>query len=275
MRAVTYRRVSTAEQSDSGAGMVAQDRAIKHAINLRDWVIIADYTDEGVSGGTAWEDRKGLRAAIALLEGGAADILVVAKLDRLSRSLADFANLVARAKKKRWQLLILDVGLDLSTPTGELMANMLAAFAQFERALISQRTREALAAKKAQGVKLGRPSTVPSDVVWEIANMRERGYSYQRIADALNESAVRTPQGGKRWRDTSVRAVYKANAYTMDGITARFKAEAAIQDAAMALQTGVVEVEIESECDCFRKGDPFAAPEAHPRTCPERTRVTG
>ena len=65
----------------------------------------------------------------------------MAKLDRLSRSMLDFSKLMAKAKKQRWALVALDCAVDTSTPSGEAMANMLATFAQFERRLISQRTR--------------------------------------------------------------------------------------------------------------------------------------
>ena len=211
MRAISYRRVSTREQADSGAGMGAQLDTIQAAIRSRPgWLEGADYTDQGISGGIPWQDRPGLSAAIAQLERGEADILVVAKLDRLSRSMADFANLVARAKKKKWALLILDVGLDLSSPTGELMANILAAFSQFERSLISQRTREGLARKKADGVVLGRRSTVPEGIVNAIVYLRGEGRTYQAVADWLNAEGFSTAQGGSKWRDTSVRAVYRA-----------------------------------------------------------------
>ena len=211
MRAIGYRRVSTREQADSGAGMGAQLDTIYAAIRSRpEWLIGADYKDEGVSGGIAWQERPGLSAAIAQLERGEADILVVAKLDRLSRSMADFANLVARAKKKKWALLILDVGLDLSSPTGELMANILAAFSQFERSLISQRTKEGLARKKADGIVLGRRSRVPEGIINSIVYLRSKGRSYQSIADWLNAEGFSTAQGGTTWRASSVRAVYRA-----------------------------------------------------------------
>ena len=71
---------------------------------------------------------------------------------------------MATAQKQGWALVALDCAVDTTTPAGEAMANVLATFAQFERRLISQRTREALAVKKAQGVRLGRPSTMPKRV---------------------------------------------------------------------------------------------------------------
>jgi DNA invertase Pin-like site-specific DNA recombinase len=81
---------------------------------------------------------------------------VVAKLGRLSRSTLDFAALMATAQKQSWALVALDCAVDTSTPAGEAMAHLLATFGQFDRRLIGQRTKEALAAKKASGVRLGR-----------------------------------------------------------------------------------------------------------------------
>jgi hypothetical protein len=93
-----------------------------------------------------------------------AGALVVAKLDRLSRSMLDFTAVMAKATKQGWALVALDCAVDTTTAAGEAMANVLATFAQFERRLISQRTKEALAVKKAPGVRLGRPLQLPEGV---------------------------------------------------------------------------------------------------------------
>ncbi|HEY7371562.1 MAG TPA: recombinase family protein, partial [Polyangia bacterium] len=103
--------------------------------------------------------RPGVQEALRALETGEAKALVVAKLDRLSRSMVDFAALMATAQKQSWALVALDCAVDTSTPAGEAMAHVLATFGQFERRLIGQRTKEALAAKKASGIRLGRPPT--------------------------------------------------------------------------------------------------------------------
>ena len=84
---------------------------------------------------------------------------------------------------------------------------MLATFAQFERRLISQRTREALAVKKASGVRLGRPPTLPQAVVRRVQRQRERGDSLRKIAEGLNEAGVATAQGGAQWYPATVRQV--------------------------------------------------------------------
>jgi DNA invertase Pin-like site-specific DNA recombinase len=84
---------------------------------------------------------------------------------------------------------------------------VLATFGQFERRLIGQRTREALAAKKAAGVRLGRPPIIPAAVVRRIQRLRARGLSLRAIAQALNEAGVPTAQGGKQWYAATVRGV--------------------------------------------------------------------
>ena len=89
------------------------------------------------------------------------------------------------------------------------MANVLATFAQFGRRLIGQRTREALAAKRASGVRLGRPVSLPPDVRERIVSARKAGHSLAAIADMLNEEQVPTAQGGRQWWPSTVRAVLR------------------------------------------------------------------
>jgi len=119
----------------------------------------------------------------------------------------DFTALMAKAQKQSWALVALDCAVDTSTPAGEAMANMLATFAQFERRLISQRTKEALAVKRAAGVPLGRPPALPASVVRRIQRQRAKGDSLRRIAEDLNVSGVPTAQGGAQWYAATVRHV--------------------------------------------------------------------
>jgi len=205
-RAVGYARVSTAEQADAGAGLAAQRAAIASECDRRGWTVVRLCEDAGASAKTL-KRRPQLAAAMALIEAGQADTLVVSRLDRLSRSIVDFATLMERARSKGWSIVVLDCDFDMTSPTGELMANMLACFAQFERRLIGQRTKDALAIKRRQGVVLGRPSKVPSDLRQAIASARSGGSTLQAIADDLNERGVPTAQGGKRWHPSTVRAV--------------------------------------------------------------------
>lgn len=205
-KVIGYVRVSTAEQADSGAGLAAQRSAIEAEAERKGWILVTILEDAGVSGKST-KGRPGLEAALAIIEAGGAQALVVAKLDRLSRSIVDFGQLVERAKSNGWAVVLLDMELDMTTPQGELMANMLVSFAQFERRLIGQRTKDGLAAKKAAGVRVGRPRNLPDRVVSRIERQRAAGASLGAIAKALNADAIPTAQGGAGWHASTVRAV--------------------------------------------------------------------
>jgi DNA invertase Pin-like site-specific DNA recombinase len=205
MRVLGYVRVSTDEQGVSGAGLEAQRQAIVAECKRRGWQLVDVIEDAGWSAKDL--RRPGIKAALEVLEEGRADALVVAKLDRLSRSLVDFTRLMEAAQKQSWALVALDCNVDTSTPTGEAMASMVGVFAQLERRLIGQRTREALAVKRAQGVRLGRPPVIPKSVVVRIRQERDRGASLRAIADGLNRDQVQTAQGGKAWYAATVRGV--------------------------------------------------------------------
>ena len=133
-------------------------------------------------------------------------MVVVAKLDRLSRSIVDFGHLLEEARRKRFNVVALDLGLDLSTPQGELVGNVIASVAQWERRIIGQRTKEALAVKKAQGVRVGRPARLSQEVVERMQAARAEGLTYAAIAERLNEQGVPTAQGGRRWYPATVRS---------------------------------------------------------------------
>jgi DNA invertase Pin-like site-specific DNA recombinase len=197
--------VSTSEQASSGAGLQAQRHAIIAECERRGWHLLETIEDAGYSARDL--RRPGIQEALRALEDPKASVLVVAKLDRLSRSMLDFSKLMAKATREHWALVALDVAVDTSTPSGEAMANMVATFSQFERRLISQRTKEALAVKKASGVRLGRPPTMPESVVRRIQRQRARGDSLRKIADDLNGDQVPTAQGGARWYAATVRHV--------------------------------------------------------------------
>jgi DNA invertase Pin-like site-specific DNA recombinase len=116
-----------------------------------------------------------------------------------------------QAQQQGWALVALDCQIDTSTPAGEAMAHMLGTFGQFERRLIGQRTREALAQKRAQGVRLGRPRQLPEKVRRRIKRRHMAGQTLTRIADELNRDGVPTAHGGARWWPATVRAVLLAD----------------------------------------------------------------
>jgi DNA invertase Pin-like site-specific DNA recombinase len=203
---VGYIRVSTADQAESGAGLAAQRAAIEAEAAHRGWKLLAIHEDGGASG-KSMDSRPALQAALADLKAKRADGLMVAKLDRLSRSAGDTALLLDRAQKERWALIALDFNLDTSTPVGEMVANVLASFAQYERRMIGLRTKEALAQKKAQGVRLGAPVLITEEVASLVARMRREGATLQAIANELNRTGVPTSAGGKQWRPSNIQRI--------------------------------------------------------------------
>jgi len=203
-RAIGYLRVSTDEQAMSGLGLAAQSHTITRAIEARGWTLAEVMTDDGKSGGTM--SRPALMTALDALDAGTADVLVVAKIDRLSRSVLDYARITERSRRNGWSIVALDVDVDTSTPTGGLMANMTAAIAEWERQIISVRTIEALAAKRAAGARLGRPVELADGVRARIAAERAAGRTLQAIADALTADGITGARGGK-WSPSTVRRV--------------------------------------------------------------------
>ena len=203
-RAIGYLRVSTDEQAESGLGLAAQATAIDRAIEARGWTLTATMVDDGKSGGTM--ARPALTAALDALDAGEADVLIVSKIDRLSRSVLDHARITERARRNGWAIVALDVDVDTSTPTGGLISNMTAAIAEWERRIISARTVEALAAKRAAGARLGRPVELAAEVRNRIATERAAGRTLQAIADDLTADGITGARGGK-WSPSTVRRV--------------------------------------------------------------------
>lgn len=204
-RVVGYVRVSTDEQGNSGAGLEAQRAAIVAECERRGWQLVR--VEEDVLSGKTLR-RPGLQAALQACREGEVAGVVVAKLDRLSRSLVDFAGLVDEAQRGGFNVVALDLGVDLSTPAGEFLANVMASAAQWERRIIGQRTRDALAVKRAQGIRLGRPASIAPELAARIQAMRRaERMTLQAICDRLNAEGVPTARGGREWRPTSLRAV--------------------------------------------------------------------
>lgn len=207
-RVIAYLRVSTEERSQSGLGLADQRQVIEHEAKRRGWDDLLVLSDEGFSAKNL--ARPAISEALEMLRKGQASILVVSKLDRLSRSLFDFAGLMERAKEEGWAIVTLDLGVDMTTPSGKLMASVMASFSEYERHLIGARTSAALHQLKAQGKRLGRPVTLDRAVANRIVSQRARGMTLQAIADGLNNDGTPTARGGQRWYPATVAAVLKS-----------------------------------------------------------------
>ena len=202
--AVAYLRVSTDEQAQSGAGLDAQRAAITAEAERRGWTITEWHTDEALSGGLMPSKRPALRAALATLKARRSAALIASKLDRVSRSMADAGTLLDRARSEGWQLVTCDLAADTSTPAGEAAAGMMIVFSQLERRLISQRTREALATRKAAGMQLGQPMKVSDSVLRRVITEAAAGVSLRKIATGLMADGILTGSGSPTWHAPQV-----------------------------------------------------------------------
>ena len=201
--------MSTEDQADEGLGIAAQIDVARAAIVERGWALAGEIVDAGVSGSVAPERRPALGPALEALDAGNAEALVVSRLDRVTRSLLAWAELVERSRRRGWAIVVVAEGFDLSTDSGELTAALLAALAQYERRLIGARTREAMAAAKARGARYGRPIEHAPEARRIVGEMRAGAATLQAIADRLTAEGIPTPRGGP-WRTSNVDGILRS-----------------------------------------------------------------
>jgi DNA invertase Pin-like site-specific DNA recombinase len=207
---ILYARASTGDQTLS---LKAQKSKLEQQAQYRGWEDIAYIEDSGQSAKTL--DRPGMRRALQMLERGQADTLCAVKLDRLSRSVVDFVSLLSLAEKQGWTLVVLDLALDTASANGRFVDQILASVAELERNLIAERTRAALAVKKTQGIRLGRPVRLAPEIRRFIGHARTQGYTLAAIADTLDRQGIPTAHGG-RWAPGTVRAVLRSLEHDQD-----------------------------------------------------------
>jgi DNA invertase Pin-like site-specific DNA recombinase len=212
---IAYLRVSTGGQGRSGLGIEAQREAIARFVEAEGLELIGEHVEvETGKGSDALDRRPVLRDTLAEARKAKAAV-VVAKLDRLSRDVAFIANLMAQ----RVPFIVSELGADADP----FMLHIYAALAQKERAMIAERTRAALAQKKAQGAKLGNRTNLAeaqalggaaakvgadafaANVLPVVRDLQASGVTATRaIAEALNARGIRTARGGE-WHHSTVR----------------------------------------------------------------------
>ena len=200
---IGYVRVSTDKQIESGAGIEAQISYLQQEATRRGLELEIVSEGEGASGKSMGK-RSALNEAMNRLDKGEASALIVSKLDRLTRSVADFLTVLERSRRGKWSLIIGDLSIDTSTPMGEAMATISATFAQLERRRIGERTKDGLAQKKLQGVVLGRPVVMQASTIEKIISLHKEGKSFNAIARLLNAEASPTTRGGANWYASTV-----------------------------------------------------------------------
>jgi DNA invertase Pin-like site-specific DNA recombinase len=149
MNVVGYTRVSTEERARDGVSLGAQEDKIHTYAVVKDWTFPGLIRDAGHSAKSL--KRPGMARLLALVETEQVDVVMVYKLDRLTRSVVDLGKLMDLFKRKQVDLVSLQESLDATTATGKLMMNLLASVSQWERKVIGERTSDALQHLKTQG----------------------------------------------------------------------------------------------------------------------------
>ena len=186
MRVAIYARVSTT----NGQNPEMQLSDLREYASRRGWEVVGEYVDQGVSG--AKESRPELNRLMADVHKRHFDVVLCWKVDRFGRSLKHLVNALADLDSYGVAFVSLRDNLDLSTPSGRLMFQIIGAMAEFERSLIQERVRAGLRNAKLRGKTLGRPRRIVNGD--EMARLRAQGASFREIAEAVGASpgAVRT-----------------------------------------------------------------------------------
>ena len=178
MRVALYGRVST---TDKGQDPEMQLRELREYCERRGWKIAQEYVDAGVSGSK--DSRPALNRLMADAHSRKFDTVLVWKIDRWGRSLKHQVTSLADLDAVGVAFVSLRDNLDLGTPSGRLMMQLLGAMAEFERALIQERVKAGLRTARAKGKRLGRPRVFVSED--RIQMLRGLGVSWREIAEEL------------------------------------------------------------------------------------------
>ena len=208
MRAITYHRVSTGKQAESGLSLDDQADRTTADLARRGWEHVGTYTDAGKSGRNL-TGRPELRAALAVLAAGEADVLVVTAWDRLARSIVTFARIMALAEAEGWALVALDLDLDTSTPAGKMTAGILAVVAEFQSDKIAENARMTHRRRRMVGKRAGQAPVLDQAVRSEVAACRRQGDTLAAIAADLDARGIPTARGG-RWHPSTVAHVVRS-----------------------------------------------------------------
>lgn len=177
-RVLLYARVSTSHREQKPEVQLYEMRKFCEA---RGWEVVEEIVDHGYRGAT--DNRPGLKQLYKLVRGRKVDVIVVAKLDRLFRSLKHIVLSLQEFSDLGVDFVSLREQIDMTTAGGRLMTHIVGAFAEFEKDLIRERTMDGLDYAVSQGKVLGRPETKDSARILEL---RAQGMSYRKIAKELN-----------------------------------------------------------------------------------------
>jgi len=221
VQAIGYVRVSTDRQAEQGVSLEAQEAKIRAMATVQG----VDLAEVIIDGGESAKNpkRPGLERLLAMVNAGKVQAVIIAKLDRLTRSVKDLASRLELFEKKKVALVAVAESLDTGSAAGRLVITIMAAVSQWEREAIGERSRDALRHKRAQGERTGNvpsgfrvaadgrhiePDSAEQAAVLAITELRAQGHSLRGIASTLNGQGHRTRRG-TAWRLESVNRVVK------------------------------------------------------------------
>lgn len=224
LKAVGYTRVSTDKQADRGVSLEAQLEKIRAMAVVQGAAVVDVITDAGESAKSL--ERPGMARLLAMVDAGEVQVVIIAKLDRLTRSVRDLGDLMERFNKKGVSLVSVAESLDTGSAAGRLVLNIMTAVSQWEREAIGERTATAIRHKRAHGRVYNHTPygytregdvlvSLPTEqaVIDRIRVAKANGGSLRGIADALNADAVHTKYG-RQWAAQTVKDVLTNNPVT-------------------------------------------------------------
>ena len=180
MRCAIYTRVSTGSQETSN-----QLHTLREIANMKGLTIVKEYTDDGISGAKGRDRRKGFDELLKGATRKEFDVILVWSVDRLGRNLQDLISFLNEIHSVDCDLFIHQSGIDTTTPTGKMIFGILSVFADFERNMITQRTRAGMERAKREGKRIGRPTNLNDGLKKSILYMRSQGLGIRKIATDL------------------------------------------------------------------------------------------
>ena len=221
-KAIGYVRVSTDKQADRGVSLEAQVEKIRAMATVHDVELLDVLVDAGESAKDL--DRPGMVRILEMVQSRAVGMVIVAKLDRLTRSVKDLAVLLEQFQRRGVSLVSVAESLDTGSASGRLVLNIMVSVSQWEREAIGERTRDAMRNKKAKLEYVGNapygfrqaadkrhvePEPGEQAILERIQRLRKSGKSLRKIADQLNRLKIRTRQGSP-WRHEYVHRLLQA-----------------------------------------------------------------
>src|SRR5579871_2337517 len=212
MKAIGYARVSTNKQADRGVSLDAQVEKIRAMAAVHNAELLDILVDGGESAKSL--QRPGVEHLLALVDAKKVGAVLIANLDRLTRSVKDLCELLERFERRGVALISVAESLDTSSAAGRLVLNIMTAVSQWEREAIGERTRDAMHHKRTNGERVGNiqfgyrlsadgkhvePDAAEQSVLNEIQRLRQSGHTLRGIAVVLNRQELRTRRGSA-WR---------------------------------------------------------------------------